>query len=347
MIKNIPENEKESLGQFLRRNREEQGLSLEEVANVTKISLSILTALEEDDYANLPAEAFVRGFYGIYAGHLSLDPDMVRERYVQQQKNMPSRSTKRIPTPTQLAMETSSMAERPSVNSNSIIGLSIMAIFIITAAVCWYLSWNPATYLSQKLRGVPKEPATSSEQQMPEGQPADQPATETAETLSRPAETAVAPVTDKATTKSAAGEEPAPEKSTITSPIIPIAPLATTPAGQQKTVSPVAPFSTQPTQSNQPDKTAQTPITPGITTYLLKVTAKEPTQLTIKVDDNPAERLSLAAGEQRNWNAGKSIVITLPAGTGAAFTLNDIPLNLPKKAPGQEIKVSIPEYLLE
>ena len=347
MIKNIPETEKESLGQFLRRNREEQGLSLEEVANVTKISLSILTALEEDDYANLPAEAFVRGFYGIYAGHLSLDPDMVRERYVQQQKNMPSRSTKRIPTPTQLAMETSSMAERPSVNSNSIIGLSIMAIFIITAAVCWYLSWNPATYLSQKLRGVPEEPAAPAEQQMAVDQPADQPATEAVENATMPAETAVLPNNDKTAAKLTAGEQPTAEKPTIAPPITPIVPLAMTTAGQQKTTSATAPLSVQQDQANQSEKTEQSPIAPGINTYLLKATAKEQTQLTIKVDDNPAERLSLAAGEQRTWNAGRSIVITLPAGTGAAFTLNDIPLNLPKKAAGQEITVSIPEYLLE
>ena len=336
MIKSIPDNERESLGEFLRRNREEQGLSLEEIASVTKISLSILTALEEDDYANLPAEAFVRGFYGIYAGHLSLDPDMVRERYVQQQKNMPSRSTKRVPTPTQLAMETSSMAERPSVNSNSIIGLSIMAIFIITAAVCWYLSWNPATYLSQKLRGVPEEPAAPAGQQMTEDQPAYQPATEAAENSTMPAETAVFPDNDKTAAKS-----------TIAPPITPIVPLATATAGQQKTTSATAPLSVQQDQANQSEKTEQSPIAPGINTYLLKATAKEQTQLTIKVDDNPAERLSLAAGEQRTWNAGKSIVITLPAGTGAAFTLNDIPLNLPKKAAGQEITVSIPEYLLE
>ena len=347
MMKNFPENERESLGQFLHRNREEQGLILEEVANATKISLSILTALEEDDYANLPAEVFVRGFYGIYAGHLSLDPDMVRERYVQQQKNMPSRSTKRIPTPTQLAIETSSMAERPSVNSNSIIGLSFMAIFIITAAVCWYLSWNPATYLSQKLRGVPEEQAASAEQQITEGQPAGKPATEAVETPTMPAETAVAPDDGKTATKSTMGEELVPGRSAIAPPITPIAPIATNPTVQQDAASPATPPSGQSAQTNQPDKAGQSPIARGISTYLLKVTAKEPTQLTIKVDGNPAEKLSLTAGEQRTWNAGKSIVLNLPAGTGAAFTLNDIPLNLPKKAPGQEITVSIPEYLLE
>jgi cytoskeleton protein RodZ len=236
------------------------------------------------------------------------------------------------------------MAERPSVNSTSIIGLSIMAVFIITAAVCWYFSWNPATYLSQKLRGVPENPVASSEQQMAEDQPTNKPATEAAESTTMLTETAVLPENEKAATKSTAVEDPTPEKSPITPPIIPIASLATTTAGQQKAVSPATPPSAQ---VNQPDKTTQSPIAPGTSTYLLKATAKEPIQLTIKVDNNPAERLSLAAGEQRNWNAGKSIVITLPAGSGATFTLNDIPLNLPKKASGQEITVSIPEYLLE
>jgi len=322
MIKNIPENEKESLGEFLRRTREEQGLSLEEVADATKISLYNLHAIEEDDYANLPAEVFVRGFCGIYAAHLSLDPHMVREHFNEQKLNMPIRSTKKAPTPTQLALETSSMAERPTVTSHSVIGISLLVVFIIVASICWLLSWNPATYLSQKLRGVSTEqPAVTAE----------------------PKE-----VIDKASDQVTTQAEPAP-----TSPVTLTTPPAVTPdiTTPEKPITGEQPSSTASVSSTQPVQSAAVPaqpvLTPTANTYILKAISKETTKITVKVDEKPADQLTLAAGESRSWNAGKSIVVTLPAGTGTTFTLNDIPLNLPKKPAGQEITVSIPEYLLE
>lgn len=342
MIKNFTENERESLGEFLRRTREEQGLSLEEVAETTKISLNNLKAIEEDDYANLPAEVFVRGFCGIYAAHLSLDPETVREHFNQQKLNMPRRSTKRTPTPTQLALETSSMAERPAVNSHSVVGLSLLAIFIVVTAICWYLSWNPATFISQKLRGVAEPPTGTTEQQ-----------DATDNTTEHSSTTEAASVTEQPANKELAEEKPA-----VVAPTVPIAtPPAVAPAAtREATEKEPSPASTspapatqalQPAQPPQAVQSIQPPQQPAPNTYLLKATTRQATQLTIKVDENPAERIALAAGENRSWNAAKSMVITLPAGTGTTFTLNDIPLNLPKKPAGEEITVSIPEYLLE
>lgn len=344
MIKNSAETERESLGEFLRKTREEQGISLEDVAEATRLSLSSLIALEADDYANLPAEAFVRGFYGIYAEHLCLDPIIVRERYAQQLKNMPRRSTKRIPTPTQLAVETSSMAERPSVNSISIIGLTLMAAFIIMAALSWYLSWNPATFLSQKLRGVPAETEVSAKQQ---GEVQEVPNETTTPPgggpiAAAPTTAPVAPVDGQAGPDRPATDQPAQEKSLVVPPIMPITPEE--PPKSQASIA-VPPLQTaEAPQAQAPEKPLPTP---GTNTYLLKAIATQSVQVTIKVDETPTERFTLSAGEQRVWNAGKSIVISLPAGTGTTFTLNDIPLNLPRKTLGEEISISIPEYLLE
>ena len=88
MMNTFPDNEQESLGAFLRRTREERGVTFEELVESTKISPNNLKALEEDDYTRLPADAFVRGFYGIYAKFFDLDPVEIRERYSQQRKNM-------------------------------------------------------------------------------------------------------------------------------------------------------------------------------------------------------------------------------------------------------------------
>jgi cytoskeletal protein RodZ len=62
------------LGEFLRRERELRRITLEDVAENTKISRRYLEAIEEDQYDRLPGEAFVRGFIRSYVKYIGLDP---------------------------------------------------------------------------------------------------------------------------------------------------------------------------------------------------------------------------------------------------------------------------------
>ena len=62
-------------GEELRRERQIREISLEEISSATKISVRLLTALEEGDVKRLPAPAFTRGFIRAYAVHLGIDPD--------------------------------------------------------------------------------------------------------------------------------------------------------------------------------------------------------------------------------------------------------------------------------
>ncbi len=71
----------ESLGDFLRHEREERQLSIEQVASATKIGVRLLHALESDHYAELPARTFVRGFVTSYARFLGLDTRAVLARF--------------------------------------------------------------------------------------------------------------------------------------------------------------------------------------------------------------------------------------------------------------------------
>src|SRR5919107_1386577 len=61
------------IGRFLEQRRKEQGLSLEEVEQATKIRKRYLTGLEHDDYAVLPDAVYARGFLKTYANYLGLD----------------------------------------------------------------------------------------------------------------------------------------------------------------------------------------------------------------------------------------------------------------------------------
>ncbi len=64
-----------SFGEELRRERVVREISLEEISGATKISLRLLTALEQSDLSKLPAPTFTRGFIRAYSRHLGIDPE--------------------------------------------------------------------------------------------------------------------------------------------------------------------------------------------------------------------------------------------------------------------------------
>jgi cytoskeleton protein RodZ len=77
----------ESIGDYLKRERELRNITLEEVANATKINIGILRTIEEGQTERFPAEVFVRGFIRCYAQYIGLDPNDVLLRYHPQTKS--------------------------------------------------------------------------------------------------------------------------------------------------------------------------------------------------------------------------------------------------------------------
>jgi cytoskeletal protein RodZ len=61
------------IGDYLRRERELRAVSLEEIAQTTRIPLKVLRDLENDRHAQLPSDVFVRGFLRSYSRALGLD----------------------------------------------------------------------------------------------------------------------------------------------------------------------------------------------------------------------------------------------------------------------------------
>lgn len=64
-----------SVGSTLREARERMGLSVSDVVNRLKFAPRQIKALEEDDFAQLPEAAFLRGFVRSYARLLQLDDE--------------------------------------------------------------------------------------------------------------------------------------------------------------------------------------------------------------------------------------------------------------------------------
>jgi cytoskeletal protein RodZ len=71
----------EILGGFLQQMRQERGMTLEQVASRTKISLRMLRALEADDYSQIPSRVAARGFVRSYARFLGIDEDSVLQKF--------------------------------------------------------------------------------------------------------------------------------------------------------------------------------------------------------------------------------------------------------------------------
>ncbi len=88
----------ESLGSYLRRERELQQLSAAEVSQTTRIPMRILRHIEDDQFEELPAEVFVRGFLRAYARAIGKDEQDVLARYERVHQSCPPESTTPLPT---------------------------------------------------------------------------------------------------------------------------------------------------------------------------------------------------------------------------------------------------------
>ncbi len=70
-------------GAQLRMAREQRGVSLDQIARRTKISVSVLEALEKNDVGRLPGGIFTRAFVRSYAGEVGLDPERAVRDFIE------------------------------------------------------------------------------------------------------------------------------------------------------------------------------------------------------------------------------------------------------------------------
>jgi len=71
-----------SFGENLRREREMRGVTLQEIAAATKISVRFLKAIEAEEFSKVPGGIFTRSFIRTYAKYLGLDEERVLAEYL-------------------------------------------------------------------------------------------------------------------------------------------------------------------------------------------------------------------------------------------------------------------------
>jgi cytoskeleton protein RodZ len=72
------------LGKKLREARERRGVSLREISSSTKVSVSVLEALERNDISRLPGGIFGRAFVRSFAKEVGLDPETTIQEFIAQ-----------------------------------------------------------------------------------------------------------------------------------------------------------------------------------------------------------------------------------------------------------------------
>ena len=73
-----------TLGEELKRMREERGIALTDISESTRIGTRFLKAIEEDNFSVLPGGIFTRSFIRAYAKKVGMDEDEAIGRYQQQ-----------------------------------------------------------------------------------------------------------------------------------------------------------------------------------------------------------------------------------------------------------------------
>ena len=311
--------EPESLGQYLHRIREEKGQTIEHYGAETRISERNLRAMENDDFVNLPAEAFARGLYGLYAKALGLNSDEIIARFItDMRKAIPQDYGPGTPyaSPGMDSGRVNSMAEGPAISPFFAFVLLLFTLFAVSAGLSWYFQFDPVAFVTGK---VPlQDKATSSNGT--EHSTAD-PSSEASPDQAGSADAKA--VSEDAKSEPLTAAESAPAAPTVA------------PSGSAL-VTPPAATPTQPSAE------------PAVSSlkYTLQAVFYEKTTLTLTIDDGKKEELTFQAGERMVWHAATKMVLTLPTGNSTRFSLNDIPLVLPASKQRETI-LAIPENLLD
>lgn len=324
---------KETLGSLLQRTRESQDKTLAEAAETTRIHILTLQALEENNFAKLPAEVFVRGFIKLYAKYLGLDPQETLSHFAVQEDINPNEPANELYRRDHLKGEI--MAEPLALlkkNGKGITVTLVLAILVLfyVLGIFFKSADHPRTDLttqeaidsliSSKPYPVPDQ-KSAADAPKPEinSTPEPQPGKDLQKAIAEPKEKVVDRQDIPSPAEPTATQEPS-EKTTKVKPKPETAkPLATTATQGEQTLPVTVKVSTDPASMSQDTvKTFK---------YILEAVFEESSQVTVKVDDQPEKRYLSQAGIVRVWKAHTQISLALSNPSFVTLTLNGAPVS--------------------
>jgi cytoskeleton protein RodZ len=118
------------IGSSLREARMRQGLDFPQIEAATKIRGKYLRALEEEQFSQLPAQTYVKGFLRTYAEYLGLDGqlyvDEFNSRYVVGEEEPPIRAHRTVRTRQRRRLQSSVLIA-------ALVGIALVTALVIAA----------------------------------------------------------------------------------------------------------------------------------------------------------------------------------------------------------------------
>jgi cytoskeletal protein RodZ len=144
------------LGDYLRGQRQAAGLTEEEFCQKTRISLAMLKAMESGDYQALPAHAFARGFYMLYAKVLELNCERIIDWYSQERQwaSVAGDDNSIGGAAINAAPETHRMASAGHARPLTTLLILLAVLAFIITILCWRFEINPVMAIREKIHLV-------------------------------------------------------------------------------------------------------------------------------------------------------------------------------------------------
>lgn len=286
----------DSLGAYLREEREQQNVSLQNISAATKIQIKFLQALEDDEYDHLPPSPFVVGFLRAYAQFLSLDPEAIVTTYQRRYRTAEPLHSPTVHLPN---------SDRPAKR----LGFAGLSAVVVVVGIFLLLVLREFRSNRDIDTEMPVSPTTS----------------EQTSHVQIPSHLTV-PMTPAL---------PASETVQSAPPILPApAPALTPPPSQPQEPQTVSdrPTAPQPLATAALPATPSRPDPPRLVTpppLILQVQAIEKTWIRVNIDGQTSQALLLETGKNIRWEATEHFTLTVGNAKGTTLLLNDRKIPLP------------------
>jgi cytoskeleton protein RodZ len=347
------------LGDYLREAREKAGLSLEQLAERTRVRLENLVALETENLDELPADAYVRGFVKIVCRELRLPAEEGLALYSKLRANVEipdeivwsEESTAKEPGALDKALQdpdrvisVAMKARKWAIPLGAIVVIVIVALVVRGAGVgAEEDDGEDVPAASESAPAVP--PAAAGSPSRPTGGAVAKPedlakAQELLANLEKPADRKVVPVEPpepqtpaiRVTTPPPAATSPTPAPPTDPEPPAETGSIVVQGGSTSPSESVEIPSET-PAADDAPQVAAPTPAHSVLEPMVLEIEALREAEVTLILDGGgfPRKR-SLITGERKSWKADSLFVISASDAGAIRLVLNGTDLGSPGAA---------------
>ena len=325
------------LGAYLRREREERGTSIADVASSTRVRTFYIEKIEAEEFGDLPGVPICRGFIRAYATHIGVDADHVVQYY----NNTVGAVSDDIDDKLAVKIRFSPVAFPK--RSKLLLPIAVVVLFILgSGAFLWFVKGKTAQFgklggftdrikavAQPAIKGLRKLNGSSKGRSTKAGASAGRTAA-APKISSQRGGIGGKPNARKfpGATKVSGSAKPAGPRSTRVAPNLPV-PVKSLKSSNIKS----SPSALGLRTASLPGK-VETPAVRPKTEALLGLTIKavEDTWLRIQVDSKESFEILLAGGSQKTWRGRGKFVLTVGNLAGTKIFLNDTAVALPQTA---------------